>query len=761
MQTISVSDCLQDSPKFRNQLERHESNIDLLEHRLEKVVKVCSLMIDSGKTYVSQQSLFANSLWEMGLCFRDDTSSTKNLNKIIHALQEMNKFLTTFLDQASRTVLNNLTVFVKEDIKASKESKHTFEKAASELDGALLRNSQILKSRPNEADELMSQVASARIAFRHAALDHVHCITMLLARKKPEIFSTLLSYIQAWSTYFHHGYTLTEDLQDFIQNLNEEVEVMIIEAGKMEKQLGEHHKLVNSNDTVMINGDDNEINAKDKEVSRIEGYLYKRTSNAFKTWNRRWFYLKNNQLAYRKRSGEDLFTVMEEDLRLCSVKPAYDAERRFCFEVLSPTKSHILQADSEHAYKSWIEALQQGIGAAIQQSGQRNTSPLGGNNQFLNDFNSLNNRLSNSSKLKKSKTLEVLIKIAGNEKCCDCKAPNPSWASINLAITLCIECSGVHRSLGVHYSKVRSLTLDDWEPEILKVLAEVGNAVVNDVYEYNVPSNVVRASAKCQDSVREQWIRKKYVDRLYVKPLPNNQLKIDDPDTKKWSVRKVRRRGIQYKSIRKSNLKKEADDNVMIIGGNAGSISLDAISSDDDSTISDDGVDVGEEDISTLEPDMLLYKAATAHNLPVMCHAIAMGANKNWRNPNDKGRTCLFQAIYSGSVMACEYLILNAADINIQDDDGETPLFYATQLGHTAQVCLLLKHKADQYLKNQKGVEPLQVAIHQANADIVTLLKLGRLNEEIKNSEHGNAEESFNDVVRDFTQQLTFSPSHK
>lgn len=71
-------------------------------------------MIDSGKTYVSQQSLFANSLWELGLCFRDDSSSAENLGKIIYALQEMNKFLTTFLDQTSQTVLNNLTVFVKE-----------------------------------------------------------------------------------------------------------------------------------------------------------------------------------------------------------------------------------------------------------------------------------------------------------------------------------------------------------------------------------------------------------------------------------------------------------------------------------------------------------------------------------------------------------------------------------------------------------------------------------------------------------------------
>jgi len=52
----------------------------------------------------------------------------------------------------------------------------------------------------------------------------------------------------------------------------------------------------------MVNGDC-ENGVKDKDITRIEGYLYKRTSNAFKTWNRRWFYLKNNQLAYRKRNG--------------------------------------------------------------------------------------------------------------------------------------------------------------------------------------------------------------------------------------------------------------------------------------------------------------------------------------------------------------------------------------------------------------------------------------------------------------------------
>lgn len=463
----------------------------------------------------------------------------------------MNKFHNILLEQCAKTVLKNISNFLKKDIREVKDYKQIFSKISENYDGALNKNSQVNKNRPQEIIEAENYVCSTKSQFQHSALDYVNYITLLQRKKRPEILSTLLSYVSACSTYFHQGSDLCQDYDTYLfKELDEEVNVMRTEYAQLEKEMQKRHNYVNGYSEKGSASGGSEENAAVTASKQMEGYLFKRTSNAFKTWNRRWFYMKDNKLYYRKRSGEELPTVMEDDLKLCAVKPVNDTDRRFCFEVISPTKSHVLQADSEALYLAWIQALASGIGNAIQNN-SRYSQNMCASTSSISSISSSSASASKAPKEKKINWRQMLL-IPGNMRCADCGNGDPKWASINLGITLCIACSGVHRSLGVHYSKVRSLTLDVWEPEILRVMTELGNEVVNKIYEATydeILSDIERASESCDDDVRKKWICAKYVERKFVLPLKDerkgNELlppNLLPTSPNKWSVKKNRRR---------------------------------------------------------------------------------------------------------------------------------------------------------------------------------------------------------------------------
>ncbi|XP_066138052.1 centaurin-gamma-1A isoform X1 [Euwallacea fornicatus] len=144
--------------------------------------------------------------------------------------------------------------------------------------------------------------------------------------------------------------------------------------------------------------------------------------------------------------------------------------------------------------------------------------------QILNSL-----QLNESSKAKSNPNEAASIqaiknRVPGNGFCVDCDAPNPDWASLNLGVLMCIECSGIHRNLGSHISRVRSLDLDEWPPGNQSVMLTIGNVLANSVWECQTHNRIKPGPTSSREE-KERWIRSKYEHKEFL-PSPNNTMQL-------------------------------------------------------------------------------------------------------------------------------------------------------------------------------------------------------------------------------------------
>ncbi|KAL4831094.1 hypothetical protein H8958_007108 [Nasalis larvatus] len=723
-------------------IDEVETDVVEIEAKLDKLVKLCSGMVEAGKAYVSTSRLFVSGVRDLSQQCQGDT--------VISVRGRLTSDLKILFDQAQRSVRQQLHNFVKEDVRKFKETKKQFDKVREDLELSLVRNAQAPRHRPHEVEEATGALTLTRKCFRHLALDYVLQINVLQAKKKFEILDSMLSFMHAQSSFFQQGYSLLHQLDPYMKKLAAELDQLVIDSAVEKREMERKHAAIQQRTLLQdFSYDESKVEFDVDAPSGVvmEGYLFKRASNAFKTWNRRWFSIQNSQLVYQKKL-KDALTVVVDDLRLCSVKPCEDIERRFCFEVVSPTKSCMLQADSEKLRQAWVQAVQASIASAYRESPDscyserldRTASPSTSSIDSATD--------PRERGVKGESVLQRVQSVAGNSQCGDCGQSDPRWASINLGVLLCIECSGIHRSLGVHCSKVRSLTLDSWEPELLKLMCELGNSAVNQIYEAQCEgpgSRKPTASSPRQD--KEAWIKDKYVEKKFLRKAPMAPA-LEAP--RRWRVQKcprphsspraptARRKvrlepvlpcvaalssvGTLDRKFRRDSLfcPDELDSLFSYFDAGAAGAGPRSLSSDSglggssdgssdvlafgsgsvvDSVTEEEGAESEESsgeadgdaeaeawglaDVRELHPGLLAHRAARSRDLPALAAALAHGAEVNWADAEDEGKTPLVQAV----------------------------------LG----VCLFLKRGADQHALDQEQRDPLAIAVQAANADIVTL----------------------------------------
>ena len=367
--------------------------------------------------------------------------------------------------------------------------------------------------------------------LKYDYISSINTFNMHINLKLPEIMSLLIySYI----TYFNKVY---DELNQTNNNVRKTLEKLLNSVNMKNKIENE----MDSNKKKLIDS----FQSYDKTKKEKEGFLLLKEKDSGK-FKKRYVKIFDGHLVYYKikkssrqnfqnldnniffnivdnvdtETTYDICKLLFSNVKKCDKNYPYP----FCFEVnVASTKTgYVFQADTEFELDEWISAITNAISWQISDFDGNKIDNIN-NNDKKTDLNNNFFLEENENDLLKMKNQNLIKILIENNICSDCGAKNPKWLNINWMNLLCVDCSGIHRSLGVQISKIKSLELDNINSDYLDILFLLKQSEINNILEEKLNDNG-DLKPKFNDSKerKEKFIINKYKNKKYLNIIYND-----------------------------------------------------------------------------------------------------------------------------------------------------------------------------------------------------------------------------------------------